>query len=57
MICRALARYGSIYNLQKDGNISLRIEYTNPTQNKLMINYIGGLRRLVVNSMGKSIEQ
>ncbi len=55
-IARALARYGTIYNLSADGNISLRIDYDNPQMNKLMINYVGGLRRLVVNSSGKFIE-
>lgn len=55
-IARALARYGTIYNLAEDGNISLRVEYDAPVLNKLMINYIGGLRRLIVNSTGKYIE-
>jgi hypothetical protein len=55
-IARALARYGTIYNLAADGNISLRIDYDNPQMNKLMVNYVGGLRRLVVNSSGKFIE-
>ncbi len=55
-IARALARYGTIYNLAADGNISLRIDYDNPQLNKLMVNYVGGLRRLVVNSSGKFIE-
>tara|TARA_R110002110_G_scaffold321_1_gene1230 strand:+ start:4440 stop:6233 length:1794 start_codon:yes stop_codon:yes gene_type:complete len=55
-IARALARYGTIYNLAEDGNISLRVEYDAPVLNKLMISYIGGLRRLIVNSSGKYIE-
>ena len=55
-IARALARYGTIYNLAEDGNISLRVEYDTPVLNKLMISYIGGLRRLIVNSSGKYIE-
>ena len=55
-IARALARYGTVYNLAADGNISLRIDYDTPQLNKLMINYIGGLRRLIVNSSGKYIE-
>lgn len=55
-IARALARYGTIYNLAEDGNISLRVEYDAPVLNKLMISYVGGLRRLIVNSSGKYIE-
>lgn len=55
-IARALARYGTIYNLAEDGNISLRVEYDTPVLNKLMISYVGGLRRLIVNSSGKYIE-
>lgn len=55
-ISRALAMYGNIYDLEKDGNISLKVEYTNPQKNKLMITYIAGLRRMRVNRNGLSIE-
>ena len=55
-IARALARYGGVYNLAETGNASLRVEFTEPTQNKLMITYIGGLRRLVINKDGRYIE-
>jgi hypothetical protein len=52
---RALGRYGGVYNLSETGNASLRVEYDNPTKNKLMITYIGGLRRLNVNKDGRTI--
>ena len=55
-ISRALAMYGNIYDLEADGNISLKVEYTNPQKNKLMITYIAGLRRMRVNRNGLSIE-
>ena len=58
VIGRALARYGSVYNLKKDGNLGLRVEYdisTPPTKNKLWINQIASLRRLVVNRDGASV--
>ena len=55
-IGRALARYGGVYNLAETGNASLRVEFTNPVLNKLMITFIGGLRRLVINKDGRYIE-
>ncbi len=55
-IGRALARYGGVYNLAETGNASLRVEFTNPVENKLMITFIGGLRRLVINKDGRYIE-
>ena len=55
-IGRPLARFGGVYNLADDGNLSLRIEYGNPQQNKLFINYIAGYRRLVVSKQGKFVE-
>jgi len=55
-IGRALARYGGVYNLAETGNASLRVEFTNPVLNKLMITFIGGLRRLVINNQGRYIE-
>ena len=56
MVARALSRYGGVYNLAETGNASLRVEYTNPVKNKLMITFIGGLRRLVINKDGRYIE-
>ena len=56
LISRALAMYGNIYDLEADGNISLKVEYTNPQKNKLMISYIAGLRRMRVNRDGLTIE-
>ena len=55
-VARSLARYGGVYNLAETGNASLRMEFNNPTKNKLMITYIGGLRRLVINKDGRYIE-
>lgn len=55
-IGRPLARFGGVYNLADDGNLSLRIEYGSPQQNKLFINYIAGYRRLVVSKAGKFVE-
>ena len=49
-IGRHLSRYGGVYDLASTGNASLRIQYGNDTnKNKLMVTYIGGLRRLIVN--------
>lgn len=56
MVARALARYGGVYDLKADGSISLKQEYSNPTKNKLMISFIGHLRRIVVSRMGMSVE-
>lgn len=53
---RALARYGGVYDLAATNNVSLRVQYDQPTLNKLFINYIGGLRRLVVNRNGRYVE-
>jgi len=58
-IARALARYGGVYNLAADGNISLRIEYSSqdlPVKNKLMTSYIYGLRRLRATKNGLVVE-
>lgn len=55
-IGRPLARFGGVYNLSEDGNLSLRIEYDAPTDNKLFINYIAGYRKLIVAKDGKRIE-
>jgi len=56
VISRALARYGGVYPLVKDGNISLKVSYDNPTKNKNMITYITGIRRLIVNAEGSKVE-
>ena len=54
---RHLSRYGGVYNLASTGNASLRMEYdTTSDKNKLMVTYIGGLRRLVVNRNGRFVE-
>ena len=54
---RHLSRYGGVYNLAATGNASLRMEYdTTSNKNKLMVTYIGGLRRLVVNRNGRFVE-
>jgi len=58
-IARALARYGGVYNLAADGNISLRLEYSSsnlPVQNKLLTSYIYGLRRLRATKNGLIVE-
>jgi len=54
-IGRALGRYGGVYNLASTGNASLRIEYGTPTKNKLMVSYIGGVRRLTINRDGRTV--
>ena len=56
VIARALARYGGVYPLVKDGNISLKVSYNSPTLNKNMITYVGGIRRLIVSSEGSRVE-
>ena len=59
VIGRALARYGGVYPLVKDGGFQLRVNYkSNPTpqKNKLFITYVGGLRRLVVGSGGVQVQ-
>lgn len=56
VIGRALGRYGGVYDLSQTGNASLRVEYSNPIRNKLMVTYVGGLRRLVVNKEGRFVE-
>ncbi len=58
LIGRALAKYGGVYNLQADGNLGLRVEYSTsnpPQKNKLWINQIASIRRLVVNRDGASV--
>ena len=59
VIARALARYGGVYNLAADGNISLRVEYSSqtlPVKNKLFTTYIYGLRRIRATKMGLVVE-
>jgi len=55
-IGRGLGRYGGVYNLAATGNASLRLEYTNPLKNKLMVSYIGGIRRLTINRNGRTVQ-
>ena len=58
-VARALARYGGVYNLAADGNISLRLEYSSqtlPVENKLMTSYIYGLRRIRATKNGLIVE-
>ena len=58
-IARALSRYGGVYNLASDGNISLRLEYSSqnlPVQNKLLTSYIYGLRRIRATKNGLVVE-
>ena len=58
-MARSLAKFGGVYNLAADGNISLRTEYDAnepPTENKLFTSYIYGLRRIRVNKVGLSVE-
>lgn len=58
IIGRALAKYGSVYDLRSDGNLGLKVEYSTsspPTKNKLWINQIAGIRRLVVNKNGANV--
>tara|TARA_R110001599_G_scaffold320831_1_gene531200 strand:- start:14928 stop:16781 length:1854 start_codon:yes stop_codon:yes gene_type:complete len=58
-IARALARYGGVYNLAADGNISLRCEYSSsnlPVKNKLFTSYIYGLRRIRATKNGLVVE-
>lgn len=59
MMARPLAKYGGVYNLAADGNISLKVEYSAtepPSENKLFTSYIYGLRRIRVNKVGLSVE-
>lgn len=59
VIGRALARYGGVYPLVKDGGFQLRVDYKNnpsPQKNKLFITYVGGLRRLSVGKNGVQVQ-
>jgi hypothetical protein len=56
VVGRALARYGGVYDLQSVGGISLKQEYTNPIRNKLLLSYVGHIRKLIINADGKRIE-
>ena len=56
VIGRALARYGGVYDLQEVGGISLKQEYTASAINKLLLTYVGHLRKLVINAEGKYVE-
>jgi hypothetical protein len=56
VIGRALARYGGVYDLQEVGGISFKQEYTASILNKLLLTYVGHLRKLVINADGKYVE-
>tara|TARA_R110000803_G_scaffold50583_1_gene104829 strand:+ start:9556 stop:11427 length:1872 start_codon:yes stop_codon:yes gene_type:complete len=59
MMARPLAKYGGVYNLAADGNISLKMEFSTnppPSENKLLTSYVYGLRRIRVNKVGLSVE-
>ena len=60
LICRALARYGGVYPLIKDGGFQLRCNYKqilpDNQRNRLFITYVGGFRRLVVGKGGMSVQ-
>jgi len=56
VIGRALARYGGVYDLQEVGGLSLKQEYTASAINKLLLTYVGHLRKLVINADGKYVE-
>ena len=56
VIGRALARYGGVYDLQEVGGISLKQEYTASVINKLLLTYVGHLRKLVITAGGKYVE-
>ena len=55
-IGRALARYNGVYNLKEVGGLALKQEYSGSAVNKLLITYVGSLRRLTINSSGKVVE-
>lgn len=55
-IGRSLAKQGGVYNLKDVGGLALKQEYTGAVVNKLLITYVGSLRRLVVNASGKVVE-
>ena len=57
-IGRSLGMYGGVYNLREAGDLSLRTEYNGlvaATKNKLFLNYICHIRRLVVNANEKKV--
>lgn len=55
-IARPFARYGGVYNLKDVGGCALKQEYDAPAENKLILSYVGHLRRLIVNTGGKIVE-
>ena len=55
---RSLGMYGGVHNLRDVGDLSLRTEYTGttaPTTNKLFLNYISHIRRLVITEGEKKV--
>ena len=51
VVARSLSKYGQIMDLSKQ-TTSVRIDYLNGTQQKILYLYAVGLRRIVVNSQG-----
>ena len=57
-IGRALGMFGGTYDLRNAGDLSLRTEYngiTAPTHNKLFLNYIYHVRRLIISEGSKQV--
>mgnify|MGYP003642049830 FL=1 len=57
-IGRALGMFGGTYDLRDAGDLSLRTEYNGvkaPTHNKLFLNYIYHVRRLVISEGSKQV--
>ena len=55
---RSLGMYGGVHNLRDVVDLSLRTEYTGttaPTTNKLFLNYISHIRRLVITEGEKKV--
>ena len=55
---RSLGMYGGVHNLADVGDLSLRTEYTGttaPSYNKLFLNYICHIRRLVITESEKKV--
>lgn len=51
LVARSLSKYGQIMDLSKE-TTSVRIDYLNGTQQKILYLYAVGLRRIMVNSQG-----
>ena len=53
---RSLAKQGGVYNLKDVGGLALKQEYSGAEKNKLLVTFVGSLRRLIVNASGKVVE-